>query len=792
MRRTTKLGLQQFFTLATAALLTPGSMALAQEAEHPSGSYSHSELPGLAAANVPVDRIASPHDTLLLDEPGDGNVWARGSNWKASFGPDGFEYIPFLGSDAPQNYPVRFTLDSVTVAGEAVPTGHSPSPELSGRTVTLDRGSLREVYHLALDTVEQTFVFDALPAAGDLRLHLAVETELVARPDDAGWKFMNERGHVAYGAATAVDAEGRTAPLVEAWVNGGLEIVVPSAFLESATFPLTVDPVFATFRGEDDSDNQIAVDIAYDVANDTYIMVYEEAFSVTDRDIISRFYSPSVGLSFIRQPIDITSTRWSDPSVGNCYFQETFLCTATVGAVLGSRQIRGRTRSATDGQTGSQFSIAGGFSDNASADVGGYSNDFDSEYSFIVVFQRSTSTVTQSDIISQGVTHLGTLEGPAVSIANISGQTDRNPSISQNSGPIELLAAEHEYMVVWERVESPTNRDIWARTLGQENTLAGRPRFRAYSFSDAINPDVSAQEADSDVSSVPIYVIVFERLVGTDNDIFAVVANNGDADNARNLTTMQSVDINDEQREPHITYEGQDYFVVYGSEAPGSGFDNYMTVVNIVSDGTELRTGLSERRNRLGFSSGRSGPSAITTDYGSTQQNGPWATAIWIDDGTNGSDGDVRGAIMEDNARQVIGSQYCNTNENVSGERAWLTARSVSQNNIATVVLEASDLPMQQFGLFLVAPGNNFTPNPGGSVGNLCLSGGIGRFNGSVVNSGLNGETGIAFNSATTPGPNGPFAIQPGQTWNFQLWTRDIQNGVATSNYTNAVAVTFL
>ena len=33
-----------------------------------------------------------------------------------------------------------------------------------------------------------------------------------------------------------------------------------------------------------------------------------------------------------------------------------------------------------------------------------------------------------------------------------------------------------------------------------------------------------------------------------------------------------------------------------------------------------------------------------------------------------------------------------------------------------------------------------------------------------------------------------PVAVQPGDTWNFQAWYRDIGN---TNNFTDAVAVTF-
>ena len=60
---------------------------------------------------------------VLTDECGDGLVWAIGNTWKASFGAEGFTYVPYFGSAAPRNFPVRFQLQAVQVGGEALPLG---------------------------------------------------------------------------------------------------------------------------------------------------------------------------------------------------------------------------------------------------------------------------------------------------------------------------------------------------------------------------------------------------------------------------------------------------------------------------------------------------------------------------------------------------------------------------------------------------------------------------------------------------------------------------------------------
>ncbi|MEM9802952.1 MAG: hypothetical protein AAGA20_21690, partial [Planctomycetota bacterium] len=41
------------------------------------------------------------------------------------------------------------------------------------------------------------------------------------------------------------------------------------------------------------------------------------------------------------------------------------------------------------------------------------------------------------------------------------------------------------------------------------------------------------------------------------------------------------------------------------------------------------------------------------------------------------------------------------------------------------------------------------------------------------------------------PQASGSVAAMPGETWYFQGWFRDFQNGAVTSNLTNGFAITF-
>ncbi|MEM9802019.1 MAG: hypothetical protein AAGA20_16970 [Planctomycetota bacterium] len=107
--------------------------------------------------------------------------------------------------------------------------------------------------------------------------------------------------------------------------------------------------------------------------------------------------------------------------------------------------------------------------------------------------------------------------------------------------------------------------------------------------------------------------------------------------------------------------------------------------------------------------------------------------------------------------------------------------------------LRAFELPPNTFGFFLTSRFSG-SSEPPGSVGVLCLSGSIGRFvgPGQILDSGSTGTFLLPVDLTNLPTPTGPVAAQPGETWYFQTWHRDAVGGSATSNFTNAICVTFL
>ncbi|MEZ6018013.1 MAG: hypothetical protein R3F49_23110 [Planctomycetota bacterium] len=166
-------------------------------------------------------------------------------------------------------------------------------------------------------------------------------------------------------------------------------------------------------------------------------------------------------------------------------------------------------------------------------------------------------------------------------------------------------------------------------------------------------------------------------------------------------------------------------------------------------------------------------------------QNTPFASAPFTPRVFNG-------AICGD--QSGVGTAYCSPaipNSTLASGEISGSGSAVRADNDLT--LEARSLPNNSFGFFLTSRTQGMVANPGGSQGNLCLSGAIGRYVGAgqIKNSGAVGQFSLLLDLAQTPTPTGLVSIAVGETWHFQAWYRDAINGMATSNFTNGLQVLF-
>ena len=142
------------------------------------------------------------------------------------------------------------------------------------------------------------------------------------------------------------------------------------------------------------------------------------------------------------------------------------------------------------------------------------------------------------------------------------------------------------------------------------------------------------------------------------------------------------------------------------------------------------------------------------------------------------------GSICYTSASGPIGSNYCGpavpNSTALPGVISGSGSANVSTND---VTLTADQLPPGQFGYFLTSETQGFFMPPG-SVGNICLGGNIGRYNGDV-------GTGPSFSltiDLTSMPVNPVQAVLPGEDWNFQAWYRDVGN---TNNFTDGLNILF-
>lgn len=125
---------------------------------------------------------------------------------------------------------------------------------------------------------------------------------------------------------------------------------------------------------------------------------------------------------------------------------------------------------------------------------------------------------------------------------------------------------------------------------------------------------------------------------------------------------------------------------------------------------------------------------------------------------------------------------------NSTGNPGLLTCTGLPALSFGSLTLQASQLPTNATAYFMTSTTPAYVPNAGGSPGNLCLGGAIGRFLGaSVQNTGSTGTAALTIDLTSLPSPTGTISAILGEVRYFQLWHRDSVGGVATNNFTEAI-----
>ncbi|MBL8752471.1 MAG: hypothetical protein JNK15_04140 [Planctomycetes bacterium] len=507
---------------------------------------------------------ARPQSRVLFDQTqADGTLWAIGTAWKASFDATGFTAIPFFGSQAPRNFPVRFELTQATVGGTALPLADGV-PAVRGNQVRTARGGCTEVIDLALDQMEQSFVFDALPNRGAIAVDVRVDTELAASMLANGIRFGNEFGHVDYQKAVAVDAAGRRLPLAIEWTGNGVHMEIPASFVEQAQLPLVLDPVLNYWYGI--ASGQAVLQHDSDVASfqslgGRTLIVYQRDFSAGDTDCWGVLFDGNLGLVQTDFTIDFTNANWKNVAVAAHNYSQNFLVVAEVETVL-SWFIVGRTVAA-NAVVGAQFDIerdgvVGVPGNSFSPDVG--SDPYYGPGRYTVVFMKRPNIFSNAQTIYyKQVNPAGTLVTTAPVLVDTNAQGVDRPSISKSCGQSNGQPA--FWLLTWQRtwVGLSGDQEVWGRFVNWNGAIQGTSPF-AIAFTPA-EETAPSSGSPIDVNGTRYWPMCHEyaTALGQPRDVNAKLLNSSGGTVAG--FTVNTPVPGEDDREPEIDSDGTRFVV---------------------------------------------------------------------------------------------------------------------------------------------------------------------------------------------------------------------------------------
>lgn len=400
---------------------------------------------------------------VVFDAPGDGRLWAATTSYKASFGREGMVYIPFLGSQAPQLYPVHFVVRAVHVGGRALEFASEVAPSHDGTRVTFDRGCLREIYDLGAEQVEQSFAIDCAQP-GDAVITLEAITELAEDAERAGVQFANQLGAVSYGEAFVVTPQGKL-PVVTHSRGRRLEIHVPQSARGTGT--LLVDPIIRTERSSAQA-NVGSPDVCS--LGEQFMVVWSRDFGGGDFDVFTEMFRGDGTLVVGSQAaLDLTAIPHSLPRVAARGRTRQALVAMERNDGVGTTVV-GRIRSFNPPFTVDapfRISRVDLIGESFTPMVGGDpSNEAGSVW--LVAWKQRRGTF--QDYVAATVFDTG-----AVAPESVLHTTDHHlfshVRVSRSNGRGQSSAPAH-WLVAFEHISLPLNSDVWATLLDHNGAVA--------------------------------------------------------------------------------------------------------------------------------------------------------------------------------------------------------------------------------------------------------------------------------------------------------------------------------
>ncbi len=150
-------------------------------------------------------------------------------------------------------------------------------------------------------------------------------------------------------------------------------------------------------------------------------------------------------------------------------------------------------------------------------------------------------------------------------------------------------------------------------------------------------------------------------------------------------------------------------------------------------------------------------------------------------------------ALLRIDVDPGVGTPYCDASLNSTGSAATLTALGSAAVQANQLELVARSMPAGVAAVFMAGAERASLPGFSGSLGTLCIGGGVARFvgPGEFGPTDSLGRATLRVDLSAIPRPTGAVAGAVGDTWRFQVWFRDLApSGATATNLTNAVEVT--
>ena len=576
----------------------------------------------LARSEAKVPTLPRLPATVRFDVDADGGHWAHAPGWKAHADGRALLFVPFLGSDAPANQPLRLELTDVRVGERSLPVPAGSVVRTEQRW-TVVRGACREHFDLQLGGVEQSWEFAELPTRGELRLSLAMTTSLRGEDLGADLVFTGPRGGVRYGAAVAIDAAGRRCPLALDLRGDRIELVVPADFVASATLPLVVDPLASTVLVSATQAYQGNASIAFDYSTQQFLVVWENAFSATDLDVWAQrldLQQVPIGVPF---QIDFSTVSWARPRVANNGQADNFLVVAECSNAFASpRWIGGRLFATSTGTSPSfvieRAGVGGSFSGDAlRPDVGGDPAETGTTW-YTVVWEREYST-TDHDILLRQVSPIGTLRTFSPIVIDTATSYESLPRIAKSNGYTFTGNPGVQYWpIVYQRTFGPGDEDVRGSIVDANGQFVGAANFPiATSSRDERTPVVSSPTDDT--AGPRRHAVAFTRLEPTTStDILVSICDaTGGLLTTTNLQLAEGAGAAEawQQIVPVIDSDGSRFAIAYKELWSGTGGDFDVRVSTLAHDPAANTTAVHDSRASIAGSSNYEGEPAIASTW---------------------------------------------------------------------------------------------------------------------------------------------------------------------------------